>query len=149
MNPVEEAVPDRFTMRRLHVVDPVSRARVAATLADGLSGESDVAFAFLYGSFVDSEAFHDIDVGVYLRSGQSGLLYGALLSQRLSERVGFPVDARVLNGAPVSFLYHVMRGRVVLSRDDALLGDVMERTMQRYLDIAPLLRRSAREAFAT
>jgi hypothetical protein len=28
------------------------------------------------------------------------------------------------------------------------LGDVMERTMQRYFDVAPLLRRSAREAFA-
>ena len=148
MNPVEETVPDRFTMRRLHVVDAVSRARIAPALADGLSGESDVAIALLYGSFVDSEAFHDVDVGVYLRSGQSGLLYGALLSQRLSERVGLPVDARVLNGAPVSFLYHVLRGQVVLSRDDELLGDLMERTVQRYLDISPLLRRSAREAFA-
>ncbi|MEK6769422.1 MAG: nucleotidyltransferase domain-containing protein [Gemmatimonadota bacterium] len=141
-------MPDRFTMRRLHVVDAVSRARIAPALADGLSGESDVAIALLYGSFVDSEAFHDVDVGVYLRSGQSGLLYGALLSQRLSERVGLPVDARVLNGAPVSFLYHVLRGQVVLSRDDELLGDLMERTVQRYLDISPLLRRSAREAFA-
>jgi hypothetical protein len=148
MNPVEPAVPGPVTMKRLHAVDAAVRARVVATLADALSGESQVAFAFLYGSFVDSEAFRDVDVGVYLGSGESGHLYSSRLAQRLGERVGFPVDARVLNGAPVSFLYHVLRGQVVLSRDDALLGDVMERTVQRYLDIAPLLRRSAREAFA-
>lgn len=148
MNQLRDAVPAPFTMRRLHVVDPEGRARIAAALADALAGEAEVAFAFLYGSVVDSEAFHDVDVGVYLRPEQSEPLYSSLLAQRLAERVGFPVDARVLNGAPVSFLYHVMRGQVILSRDDALLEDVMERTVQRYLDIAALLRHSAREAFA-
>jgi len=113
-----------------------------------LAGESDVAFAVLYGSFAAAEAFHDVDVGIHLRTEQPGHLFGSHPAQRLSEQVGYPVDVRVLNGAPVSFLFHALRGQVLLSRDDDLLGDVMERTMQRYFDVAPLLRHSAREAFA-
>jgi len=136
-------------MKRLYAVDAASRARVVATLASVLADEPDVAFAVLYGSFAAAEAFHDVDIGVHLRTEQPGHLYGSRLAQHLSERVGYPVDARVLNGAPVSFLFHVLRGQVLLSRDDDLLGDVMQRTMQRYFDIAPLLRRSAREAFAS
>ena len=136
-------------MKRLHAVDAASRARVVAALASALADEPDVAFGVLYGSFAAAEAFHDVDVGVYLRTEEPGHLYGSRSAQRLSERVGYPVDVRVLNGAPVSFLFNVLRGQVLLSRDDDLLGDVMQRTMQCYFDIAPLLRRSAREAFAS
>lgn len=136
-------------MKRLYAVDDLARARVVAALSNVLAGEADVAFAVLYGSFAAAEAFHDVDVGIHLRTEQPGHLYGSHLAQRLSEQAGYPVDVRVLNGAPVSFLFHALRGRVLLSRDDDLLGDVMERTMQRYFDVAPLLRRSAREAFAS
>jgi hypothetical protein len=34
-----------------------------------------------------------------------------------------------------------------LCRDEALLADVMERTVSRYLDSAPLLLNATREAF--
>jgi hypothetical protein len=135
-------------MKRLYAVDVVERARVVATLASALADESPVVFAVLYGSFATADAFHDVDVGIHLGTEQPGHLFGSHLAQRLSEQVGYPVDVRVLNGAPVSFLFHALRGQVLLSRDDDLLGDVMERTMQRYFDVAPLLRHSAREAFA-
>jgi len=64
MNPVEAAVPGPFTMQRRHAVDAASRARVVATLASELAAESDVAFAFLHGSFAAAEAFHDVDARV-------------------------------------------------------------------------------------
>ncbi len=73
--------------------------------------------------------------------------YGLALAQRLSEAIHLPVDIRVLNHAPVSFLFHVLQGHVLFCRDDDLLADVMERTVARYLDIAPLLRQATREAF--
>jgi hypothetical protein len=58
------------------------------------------------------------------------------------------VDVRILNVAPVSFLYHVLRGQLLFCRDDEILAEVTERTISRYLDIAPLVRRGAQEAFA-
>jgi hypothetical protein len=41
-----------------------------------------------------------------------------------------------------------LRGQLILNRDDDLLADVMERTISHYLDIAPVLRRATKEAFA-
>ena len=109
-----------------------------------------MAFAYVYGSFVESQAFHDIDVGVYLRDlpVDRATSTALALAQHLSERARKPVDVRALNLAPVSFIYHVLRGRLVFCRDAALLAEVMERTVCRFLDMAPLLRRGTQEAFA-
>lgn len=119
-------------------------------MREELLSEQEVVFAYLYGSFVEEDAFHDVDVGVYFKSVEpdKATVMALALAQRLSERVGLPVDVRVLNLAPMSFLYHVLRGRLIFSRDDAHLAEVIEHTACLYLDLAPLLRQSAKEAFA-
>jgi hypothetical protein len=137
-------------MKRLYDLGMEERSRVKDQVVALLAAESRVAFAYLYGSFAEAQSFHDVDVGVYLRhEGLPGKVFPeAELAQRLSEAVKLPVDVRVLNGAPVSFLHHVLRGTLLVSHDDDLLGDIMEDTIRRYLDMAPLLRRSTKEAFA-
>ena len=137
-------------MRRLHRMNREERHRIEQCLAADLGSEASVAFAYLYGSFVESQPFHDIDVGVYLEKVQADRVTTTALdlAQRLSDRARIPVDVRILNVAPVSFLYHVLRGQLVFCRDDAVLAEVMERTVSRYLDIAPLVRRGTQEAFA-
>jgi predicted nucleotidyltransferase len=137
-------------MRRLHRINREERERIEQCLAAELAGDRSVTFAYLYGSFVESQPFHDIDVGVYLENVQADRVTATALdlAQRLSDRAQMPVDVRILNFAPVSFLYHVLRGQLVFCRDDAVLAEVMERTVSRYLDIAPLVRRGTQEAFA-
>jgi predicted nucleotidyltransferase len=137
-------------MTRLHRITPEERQRIEQRLVAELTSDRNVAFAYLYGSFTESQPFHDIDVGVYLRTISADRITGMALdlAQRLSDRTRMPVDVRILNVAPVSFLYHVLRGQLLYCRDDALLAEVMERTVSRYLDIAPLVRRGTREAFA-
>ena len=138
------------TNKRLYTLGAGEKSRVRDQLATLLSAESRVAFACLYGSFAESQPFHDVDVGVYLRDDQ---LLGAVsleldLAQRLSEAVKLPVDVRILNAAPVPFLYHVLKGQILVSREEERLASVMEDTIRRYLDIAPLLRHYTQEAFA-
>jgi predicted nucleotidyltransferase len=136
-------------MRRLHHMDGEGRQRIQQSLIAELATDRNVTFAYLYGSFVESQPFHDIDVGVFLERAGADTLGAALeLAQRLGDRARLPVDVRILNAAPVSFLYHVLRGQLLFCRDDAVLTEVMERTVSRYLDIAPLLRRGTQEAFA-
>lgn len=138
-------------MTRLHRITTEERHRIQQCLAAELASDRNVAFAYLYGSFVESQPFHDIDVGAYLRTISANRVTATALdwARRLSDRTRMPVDVRILNVAPVSFLYHVLRGQLVFCRDDALLAEVMERTVSRYLDIAPLVRRGTLEAFAT
>ena len=137
-------------MRRHHLMNREERHRIDQCLAAELTGDRSVTFAYLYGSFVESQPFHDIDVGVYLENVQGNSVTATALdlAQSLSDRARIPVDVRILNVAPVSFLYHVLRGQLIFCRDDAVLAEVMERTVSRYLDIAPLVRRGTQEAFA-
>jgi hypothetical protein len=48
----------------------------------------------------------------------------------------------------VSFLYHVLKGYPLHIQDEDLLTNLMEQVVRQYLDMAPLLRQSTREAFA-
>jgi hypothetical protein len=54
---------------------------------------------------------------------------------------------RALNTAPVTFRFHAVRGRLLAARHEAALADVLEDTMRRYFDAAPVLAHASREAF--
>ena len=136
-------------MRRQFRAGPDERERIERTLVAVLESEPDLEFAWLHGSFLAADKFRDIDIGVHLSApvevrSQRGLE----LSVRLDQEIGFPIDVRVLNDAPVTFLFHVFReGRLLLSRNDERLADLMERTVREYLDAAPLLRQATIEAY--
>jgi uncharacterized protein len=127
---------------------------VSERLRDILATQPPVAFAFVFGSFTEDRPFHDIDVGVQLDDHPHGPVPPsdaalAALEDRLAAAAGFPVDMVVLNGRPVTFLYHVYRGRVLVARNEVRLTSELERTMRDYFDIAPVLRHATREAFGT
>ena len=54
-----------------------------------------------------------------------------------------------LNHAPIPFVFHALRGRLLFSRDDERLATIIEDTVRRYLDMEPLMRNATREAFAS
>lgn len=127
------------------------KQRVLERLASVIGQKNDILFAYTYGSFAEDLPFHDIDVGVYLANGEpaSALHFALELAARLEQDVHFPVDVRILNFAPVLFLYHVFLGLVIFDRNDDFRADLAERTVQRYLDIKPFITRGIREAFTT
>lgn len=134
----------------LHDQDRNARQVISDVIATELNSRPEVIFAYLYGSFVESGAFHDVDVGVYVKGLEPGseTRFALDTGQRLSERLRLPVDVRPLNAAPVSFLFHVLKGHLLVNRDDVLLTDLMERVACLYLDRASFLRHYTREAFA-
>ena len=136
-------------MRRLYRAEAAERERIVHVLTAALEAEPDVGFAWLHGSFLGGGGFHDVDVGVHLNAAADARSRRTLdLGLRLDRDIGFPVDVRVLNDAPVTFLFHVFReGRMLLSRNDERLADLMERTVREYLDMEPLLRRATIEAY--
>lgn len=134
---------------RLYRAPPAEREWVAGALGTALGREPDLDFAWLHGSFLSGGAFHDIDVGVGLPApADVRFRRGPALGVRLDREVGYPVDVRVLDDAPVTFLFHVFRqGRLLFVRDEERLADLMERTVREYLDMEPLLRRATVEAY--
>jgi predicted nucleotidyltransferase len=138
----------------IHRVDSAERHRVIERLGGILAAQPRVAFAFAFGSFTEDRPFHDIDVGVQIDDEAGGPAMPAAaalqtLEERLATAAGYAVDLVVLNGRPVTFLYHVYRGRVILARNEARLTSELEWTMRVYFDIAPVLQHATREAFGT
>ena len=136
-------------MRRQFRADPAERERITRTLTKVLESEPNLEFAWLHGSFLGSARFHDIDVGVHLNAAADVRFRRELdLAVRLDRETGFPVDVRMLNDAPATFLFHVFQqGHLLLSRNDELVASLMEQTAREYLDMAPLLRRATVEAY--
>jgi len=119
-----------------------------------LSEKNMVLFAFVYGSFndiSDNLPFHDIDIGIYTTGmdSKTAVYYSLELSHELSKSTGFPVEVRVINSAPIPFLFHVIQGKLIVNKDDDAVTGFMEYVMRRYLDMKPLLQTAAKEAFAS
>lgn len=130
-------------------LDQNQRGELIKGLEECLRDEKEIAFAYLYGSFAEDLPFHDIDLGIYLLGveQEDSTSYALALGQILSKKVKLPVDVRVLNYAPVLFAYHVLRGILVLDRDEELRVRVTEETIQKYLDLKPMIHRGIKEAF--
>jgi hypothetical protein len=134
-------------MKTVLRVDPEAREGLLVRLGDLLAGRPEVSFAFVFGSFLDRDEFRDIDVGIWTAPGASPQI-DVELAADASAALGLPVDVRRVNGAPVSFLFHVLRGRALVVRDEAMVATLMERTAREYHDHAPLVHRATRDAFA-
>ncbi len=134
----------------VHTVSPAQREQIYQRLRDELERVPGVRFTYLYGSLLESDRIHDVDVGLFLNETTAAHNTSLLdhLSMTLRAAVNVPVDIRVLNDAPLSFLYHALRGRLLSCRDETFLTDLMEDVARRYLDLAPILRISTKDAFA-
>jgi hypothetical protein len=124
----------RFLPRR--TASSVERERLIRAIKDRLLQEPDILFAYLHGSFLTEESFRDIDVGI-LSSVAKNLSFESDLSFELSTTLGYEIDVRVINDAPVAFQMAALRnGRLLLSRNDDARTDFIENVGRRYREYA-------------
>jgi len=133
-------------MTAVRRLGPAAKEELLVRLGNVLRNHPDIGFAVVFGSFLEGNGFRDIDVGVWTTSSADARL-DLELAGSLSAALDLPVDVRRLNDAPVPFLFHALRGRAVVVRDDVALAAIMERTAREYHDRAPLLRWATRDAF--
>ena len=140
---------DRATF---HKTGHEERLKIIETIKTVLQKEPNIVFAFLHGSFLSEPSFRDIDLGVFLDiENPSGYLDSELeLSQRIEDELNsaFPVEVKIVNQAPLSFRFGVIKGKLLFARDDDILVDFMTTTARQYLDFAPLRHRYIKEAMA-
>jgi predicted nucleotidyltransferase len=102
-----------------------------------LSARQEIVFAYVFGSIVESDAFKDVDVGVYVDASVSdSFRYAFGLSLALERLLGYRVDVIVMNTAPDRMIYHVSRGKLILNRNDDMRVDFICAAWKRYWDFA-------------
>ena len=128
--------------------DAKDKATITEAIVGKLQEHPEILFAYLHGSFLTNEFFNDIDLALYLRKIPDSLLeYELNMEVILSNAVlGAPVDVRLLNGAPLSFQYNVVKeGIPIVVNDDSERAEFQERTIKYYFDFAPFRKRYLEE----
>lgn len=116
-------------------------------LAPFFRDRKEVMVAYLYGSVVSQETFHDVDVAILcepsfchsLEAFSRVLRWGSEAEKLLHPRR--PLDLRLLNEAPVSFQHEVIRTGVVIferNRDERVIFEAQVMTL--YMDFLPTQR---------
>ncbi len=140
---------------KFYQMSPAQKQQVVETIINALMPRKEIMFAFIYGSFHDLDEdnlpFRDIDVGLYVAgmAEKAGVYYGFDLSERLSSLVKTPVDVRVINFAPLTFQFHVVRGQLIIDNDEDARCAFTEHVVRHYLDMEPLYIRAIKEAFGS
>ncbi len=129
------------------------REEVLSAVSEVLGDRCDLVFAYAFGSFLEDLPFRDLDLVVYVHPGALSSIpffFEDALAQEIRSRLTlpFPVDVRVLNGSPLPFQFHALRGRLMVDRDEEARMEWLCRVVARYLDMKPILDHHAREAFA-
>ncbi|MFH0924219.1 MAG: nucleotidyltransferase domain-containing protein [bacterium] len=95
-------------------------------------------FAYLHGSFLKADKFRDIDLAFYLDIIPPSVIEFELrLEVDFNEIIHYPVDVRILNNAPLSFRYNVIKyGEAIVVMNDDLRAEFEEIAVINYLDFA-------------
>ncbi len=111
----------------------------------------EILFAYLHGSFLEENTFNDIDIGIYLKYLPSSIIkYELSLETELMNKIrGYIFDVRILNNAPLSFRYNVIKsGEILLSHDEDKRTEFQEQTVINYLDFLPYRKRYLKEVLS-
>lgn len=112
------------------------KERLKEVVKKHLLEKSEIAFAYIHGSFVTAESFRDIDVAIYTSESRD-FQYESDLSYELSATAGYDVEVRIINDAEVAFQAGVIEnGKLLFSRDETLRTDFIEDVGRRYIEYA-------------
>lgn len=137
---------------KYYEISAEDRKAVIESIKAYLRNRPDILFAYLHGSFFSGDRFRDIDIAIYLKPPFSNPLQVELeMEAKLSGAVKrYPIEVRILNNAPLSFRYNVIKhGQPIIVVDDDLRCDFMEATLSNYFDFAPFRKMYLKEALGS
>lgn len=124
-----------------YFVNDNEKEKIFGMIKNILTGLPEIIFAYVHGSFTDQKGFGDIDIAVYLKEenlNEQIINYEIELEINLEENLKYPVDVRVLNYAPLSFQYHVIKsGALLFEKDGDSRVEFQTKTLDFYFDFAP------------
>ena len=117
-------------------------------ISDILKTKEYILFAYIFGSFASEDSFKDIDVGIFVTGEKfkSPLRLELDMEGELETAIHTPVDVRIINNAPLSFIYNILKkGIVIVDNDKSLRTDFEGLVYKKYFDFQHLRREYLRE----
>ena len=107
----------------------------------------EILAVYIFGSFISERHFSDIDIGIINAMDLSKPLdFELKLENRLEKLIKYPIDVRILNRAPISFIQNVFRaGRVIIDKNPNMRADFEGRILKQYFDFSPFRQKYLQE----
>ena len=107
----------------MHNITDVKKEKIKEKITYLLKRRKEIVFAYIHGSFLEGD-FRDVDIAVYLKGEENSLPYELSMERTIEDAIGFPADVRVLNHAPLSFRFNVIKnGSLLFSRNERIRCD--------------------------
>lgn len=102
----------------------MDKKEIERKIGEVISRFEDIDIAYIFGSFLDSEKFSDIDVALVLTRElipYKRFKFAMEIARELEKEIkpGFEFDVKILNYSPVEFQHEVLKkGIVIFKRDE-------------------------------
>ncbi len=133
-----------------HKLSRKEKDRIIKLLSEALNRKEEIVLAVVFGGFVESEIFRDINIAVftgYSISYDKVEEYEEKLSGELESIVKLPVDVRIIDYAPSWFRVKALNGIVLVERQPALAARLRFKAQQEIDEIRIKAQRAVREEF--
>jgi len=118
---------------------------IGNSLIQIFSKRKEIIAIYLYGSFLHSEDYKDIDIGLLIQERFiPDNLYEVKISSQLEKlfkqkfKILKPIDVRILNGRPLRFLFSVLKkSQLIYCSNEFERVQFEAKVMKEYIDIKP------------
>lgn len=117
-------------------------------ISNVLKAKEHIIFAYIFGSFVSEESFKDIDIGIFISNSEikPSLTQELEMEGELEDAIHIPVDVRIINKAPLSFIYNILKNRIIIvDNNKSLRADFEGLVYKNYFDFQYLRKEYLRE----
>ncbi|WP_347489009.1 nucleotidyltransferase domain-containing protein [Desulfoscipio sp. XC116] len=141
----------RCGKRKKYSLYPEEKEELVKRIGILISKRSNAAFAYIYGSFLEDNGFGDIDIAFYFHRknlpAESDIISLEIqMEMELQKEFGYLFDARIINYAPISFCYNVLKnGTPIYIDDDDLRVNFFSMIVKKYIDFLPYRKRYLKE----
>jgi predicted nucleotidyltransferase len=129
-------------------LSPKEKEILTERISDILKAKDYIVFAYIFGSFASEDGFKDVDIAVFTSSveSESPLKLELTLEGEIGHAIHIPADIRIINDAPVSFIYNVLKGGIVIVDNNKFLRSDFEGLVyKKYFDFQHLRNEYLRE----
>ena len=129
-------------------LDKKGKDALIGKISDVLKKKENLIFAYIFGSFISEDHFKDLDIGIFVsnRIVGSPLRLELEIEGELEDAVHIPVDVRIINNAPLPFVYNVLKsGFLIVDNNRHLRADFAGLVYKKYFDFQYLRNEYLRE----
>ena len=125
------------------------REKITEVITKYLLNKEEIIFAYIFGSFEETENYNDIDIAIYLESEfEQPQGYDLRLAVELETKLDKKIDIIIINQASPSLIFEISKGKLLFDKDENLRTDFLTLNWKLYWDYKEKKMNLLRELYA-